>query len=215
MRTRFTCKSPARSKNHLVPSVCLKRISLPLNIVPQIESTKFNAQRTRGEARLRLNYVRRACFQLFTRHCLYNPNVSGKVKYELNETQFLRGDVHGIADEPRTHLRASAYQDPQHASARVIRLLLYAQPTQPVLRPSPSGHCCGLLPYRPWCGAGGEVGEEAQHAEARDVFEARYAGEQHEQRERRLVVGVAHIVVLRSLLTRPRWYRYVVVAAVT
>ena len=54
-------KSSAQSKNRSMPSVRLKHISSPLIIVPSIESTEIDAQRTRGEARLQLSHVRRTC----------------------------------------------------------------------------------------------------------------------------------------------------------
>ena len=41
--------------------VCLNHVSSTLIIVPPIESTKVDAQRTRGEARLQLSQVRPAC----------------------------------------------------------------------------------------------------------------------------------------------------------
>ena len=43
-----------------MPSVRFKHISSPLIIVPPIESTKIDAQHTRGEARLQLSHVRHA-----------------------------------------------------------------------------------------------------------------------------------------------------------
>ena len=59
---RETSCGLARSRqNRCMPCVCLNHISSPLIIVPPIESTKVDAQRTRGEARLQLSQMRPAC----------------------------------------------------------------------------------------------------------------------------------------------------------